>query len=75
MSRTASNIVREVTNRLFPELGCSDGACVFGTRSGMHTNGGCACMRETGVQMRRQLMALGQIARTLAAVNGPAEDE
>lgn len=26
--------------------GCTDGGCIFGHPGGMHTNGGCACMRE-----------------------------
>jgi hypothetical protein len=69
-TKTASVILREVAERMFPDLGCSDGGCVFGTRPGMHTNGGCGCLQETGPRMRRQLMALSQIARALAAVNG-----
>jgi hypothetical protein len=68
--KTASQLVRQVTNRLFPSLGCSDGGCVFGDTGGMHTNGGCECLQERSpVQLRRQLMALSQVARTLAAVN------
>lgn len=75
MSKTATQIVRAVTNRLFPDLGCSDGGCVFGHPGGMHTNGGCQCLQERNqAQMRRQLMAMAQVARTLAAVNGePSE--
>lgn len=68
--KKASQIVRETTNRLFPELGCTDGGCVFGTLGGMHTNGGCQCLREDKVMMRRQLLALSQVAKTLAAVLG-----
>jgi len=26
--------------------GCTDGGCVFGHPGGMHTNGGCSCLRE-----------------------------
>lgn len=33
-----------------PELpdikGCTDGGCVFGHPGGMHTNGGCSCLRN-----------------------------
>lgn len=33
-----------------PELpdikGCTDGGCIFGHPGGMHTNGGCACIKE-----------------------------
>ena len=35
---------------LFPDVpdlqGCSDGGCVFRPPTGMHTNGGCACMKR-----------------------------
>lgn len=71
MTQTATQIVRQVTNRLFPDLGCSDGGCVFGSPGGMHTNGGCECLKERKpVQMRRYLMAMHQVSRALAAVNG-----
>lgn len=71
MSKTASQIVREVTNRLFPGLGCSDGGCVFGSPGGMHTNGGCECLKEREpVRLRRYLLAMQQVTRALAAVNG-----
>lgn len=75
MSKTATQIVRDVTRRMFPDLGCSDGGCVFGHPGGMHTNGGCECLKERNpVQMRRQLMAMAQVARALAAVNGDPND-
>jgi hypothetical protein len=42
----ASQRVRETAERLFgPEIGCSDGGCIYGQHEGPHTNGGCACFR------------------------------
>lgn len=70
--KTASQIVRQVTNRLFPEEGCTDGGCIFGHPGGMHTNGGCMCIQERNpVQLKMMLLRISQVARTLAAV---AED-
>ena len=67
---TASQLVYRVTKRLFPDLGCSDGSCVFGSPGGMHTNGGCDCIRDRDVNMlRRRLMAMSQIAKTIAATS------
>lgn len=43
----ASKRVRETAVRLFgPEVGCSDGGCIYGQYDGPHTNGGCACYRD-----------------------------
>lgn len=35
-------------NNLFIEgmEGCTDGGCLFERSTGMHTNGGCRCLRE-----------------------------
>jgi hypothetical protein len=67
---TARQIVRMVTNRLHPEAGCMDGGCVFGHPGGMQTNGGCQCLKESDILLRRNLRMLSDVARTLAAVNG-----
>lgn len=44
---------------LFPDVpdlqGCSDGGCVFRPPTGMHTNGGCACMKRGADPMLLQL--------------------
>ena len=44
---------------LFPDVpdlqGCSDGGCVFRPPTGMHTNGGCACMKRGADPLRLQL--------------------
>ena len=70
MSKTAKQIMRQVANRLYPEAGCSDGGCVFGHPGGMHTNGGCECMKERNpVRMRMQLRQMAEVARVLAAVS------
>jgi hypothetical protein len=67
---TASHIVNRVARRLFGDnIGCSDGGCVFGHQGGMHTNGGCQCMKERDViALRRTAYQLSQVARALAAV-------
>lgn len=39
--------VREVAVRIFgAEIGCSDGGCIYGHPGGMHTNGGCGCVKN-----------------------------
>lgn len=69
--KTARQITREVAERLYPGVGCTDGGCVFGHPGGMHTNGGCECLKERNViQMKRNLLVMADIARALAAVNG-----
>lgn len=69
--KTSRQIVREVAERLHPGVGCTDGGCVFGHAGGMHTNGGCACLKERDViQMKRYVMIMAEVARVLAAVNG-----
>ena len=44
---------------LFPDVpdlkGCSDGGCVFRPPTGMHTNGGCACMKRGADPLHLQL--------------------
>lgn len=66
---TARQIVRRVTERLHPGLGCGDGGCIFGHPGGMHTNGGCQCLKERDPHiLRRNLLAMSDVARALAAV-------
>jgi hypothetical protein len=65
---TARQMVRRVADRLHPDAGCGDGSCVFGHRGGMHTNGGCQCLKETDpVLLRRTALRLADVARALAA--------
>ena len=65
----ARQIVRMVSERLHPEIGCTDGGCVFGHAGGMHTNGGCQCMKGRDIELRRNLMAMADVARALAATS------
>lgn len=45
--------LRELTDaELGVDVGCGDGSCVFGYRGGMHTNGGCECMRGDRERVR-----------------------
>lgn len=34
-------------------VGCTDGGCIFGHPGGMHTNGGCACLKAVYPQSER----------------------
>lgn len=34
--------------------GCGDGGCVVFIRGGMHTNGGCRCVRSTNADRSRE---------------------
>lgn len=69
MGKSASQIMRQVAERLHPGSGCTDGGCIFGSHGGMGTNGGCQCLKERGEVMLRQLaFKLRDVARTLAAM-------
>ena len=35
-------------------FGCSDGNCLFGHPGGMHTNGGCRCLRDLDTDHERR---------------------
>lgn len=70
---SARQLIRRVVTRLHPGAGCSDGSCVFGSPGGMHTNGGCECLKERNpMQLKRNLMIMADVAWVLAAVK---EDE
>ena len=52
--------------------GCSDGGCVFGHPGGMHTNGGCHCIRlkmipDERVRLRKAIKSLLDERDNLAA--------
>lgn len=73
---TAKQLVHRVATRLYGHVGCSDGGCVFGHPGGMHTNGGCQCLKERGAYvLRRTVMQLSQVARTLAAICDEVSDD
>ena len=43
--------------------GCGDGGCIFGPPKGMHTNGGCQCLKSIGdirtrIRVHRAVAAL-----------------
>lgn len=64
MSSQASKRIRKITDNMYgPEVGCHDGACVFGHPGGMQTNGGRECIKGNAVELRRNLMRMAQIAR------------
>jgi len=59
-----------------PEIqGCTDGGCIFGHPGGMHTNGGCRCLREirpAGERLRltRNIRALRAEIKRLRDTSG-----
>jgi hypothetical protein len=67
--KSAREIVRRVADRLYSDVGCGDGGCVFGTHPGMHTNGGCRCLHETNpAVLRRRIRQLAEVANVLATL-------
>lgn len=63
----ASKRVRAIAVHLFgPDVGCSDGSCVFGHPGGMCTNGGCHCLMNSPFETRNRGMMLSRIAHALA---------
>jgi len=64
----AKKTIRAVAVELFGEgIGCSDGGCVFGHPSGMHTNGGCGHLKTRDPhELRLTVRRLADIARKLA---------
>lgn len=48
--------------------GCTDGYCnVTGKATGMHTNGGCRCLREDPYKAQRVIYALRKYIKALEA--------
>lgn len=49
-------------------LGCSDGNCrILGRRGGMHTNGGCKCLRyDEDIDKVKKLIAVARAAERIA---------
>lgn len=47
----------EILNRL-SQLNCNDSGCRFRKTKGMHTNGGCSCMKHISFQKRVRLEKL-----------------
>lgn len=65
---TASKLVRATAVEIFgPKIGCTDGGCIYGHPGGMHTNGGCKCVKERDlIEIRRHAQRLSVVARKLA---------
>ena len=64
----ATRLVRTTAVELFgPKIGCTDGGCIYGHPGGMHTNGGCNCLKERDlIEIRRHAQRLSLVARKLA---------
>lgn len=41
--------------------GCTDGGCIFGHPGGMHTNGGCACVKELRMEPEMRMRFIRNI--------------
>lgn len=51
--------------------GCGDGGCIFGHPGGMHTNGGCKCMREM-MSANRDIHEMHRIVNGIRAMRARA---
>lgn len=61
-----SAAVRKASNRVFHDAGCADGDCVFGSPGGMHTNGGCQCLKTRSLaELRHMAMKLSRVCHEL----------
>jgi hypothetical protein len=57
--------LRALTDRVLGrEVGCGDSLCVFGCGDGMHTNGGCQCMKGERLELQ---IAASRLHRLLTA--------
>jgi hypothetical protein len=76
MTMTAKKLRRQVAERLFGAVGCTDHNCVFGSHGGMGTNGGCGCLKDSNpIQLRRVIMQLRDVGQVLAAIAPVVEVE
>lgn len=68
MTSEAKKRIRAAAVELFgDEIGCTDGGCAFGHPGGMHTNGGCMCLKSRDVtELRRTAQMLSRVAIHLA---------
>jgi len=46
--------------------GCSDGYCVIEKTTGMHTNGGCSCLRDLDFMEMQRVGSMLKIAQAMA---------
>jgi hypothetical protein len=65
MPKRESQLVRQIAG---DDVGCSEVDCVFGHLGGMHTNGGCQCLKQDAVQLRRTLRQMSKVAHKLASL-------
>lgn len=63
-----SKIVRAVAEDMFGRsVGCTDGGCIYGSRGGMVTNGGCMCSKSRKVdEQRLHALKLSMVAKKIA---------
>lgn len=62
-----SKIVRAIAEDLFGDVGCTDGGCIYGSRGGMVTNGGCCCSKERNWnEQRLHALKLSTVAKKIA---------
>ena len=53
--------------------GCSDGDCKVYVRPGMHTNGGCRCLRDDKYKAERVISAYRRYVRFAEATRAPSD--
>jgi hypothetical protein len=60
-------MIRSIVKDKYPEIGCTDGACIFGHHGGMCTNGGCHCADTTDRDEAKKIArVLNYVAHALA---------
>ena len=48
----------KIIQRMLTWHRCSDGNCIYGSSTGMHTNGGCASIKGSSMETRKELVNL-----------------
>lgn len=63
------SIARAVLDRRLEEIGgCGDGNCQVVVRPGMHTNGGCRCLRNDWMKVQRVINAYKAFAEAVEKI-------
>lgn len=62
---TINNAIEELDQRLAQIGGCGDGNCLVVRPKGMHTNGGCRCLREDKYKAERVVYNYQRFAKAI----------
>ena len=65
--REESIMIRAIVKEKYPEMGCTNGNCIFGHHGGMCTNGMCHCADTTDRgEAKKIARVLNYVAHALA---------